>query len=189
MMSLRERAGAEYVVGSVHDVDGVCIDYDAEGNRRAAEAAGGVEAMQLRYFDQLADLVSRLSPEVVGHLDLIRKFDGSEASFGEKVMKRIESTLGVVREKGAVLDVNCGAYRRGLSPVYPLPQILERARRVGVGVTLGDDSHRAQDVGVGLDACLTAIGNAGYQVVHYLAREDGIVGFRTAPLQAVKPRS
>jgi histidinol-phosphatase (PHP family) len=85
--------------------------------------------------------------------------------------------------------VNCGAHRRGLSPVYPLPSILLRARQIGVGVTLGDDGHGAHDVGVGLDACMRAIADAGYREVHYLTRAGGdSAHFRTAALDEVRPR-
>ena len=79
--------------------------------------------------------------------------------------------------------------------MYPLPEILERARAMNVGVTLGDDGHGAHDVGVGLDTCMRAIANAGYREVHYLAREhDGarglgsVASWRAAPLEDVRPR-
>jgi histidinol-phosphatase (PHP family) len=72
--------------------------------------------------------------------------------------------------------------------VYPLPWILERAHAMGIGVTLGDDSHGAHDVGVGLDACLAAIAAAGYREVHYLERRDGAVQWAKAELSEVRPR-
>lgn len=187
MTELRRVTGPDYIVGSVHDVRGLSIDYNPESTQNAAEALGGVEALQLSYFDQVADLVAKLSPEVVGHIDLIRKFDGAGAHFSPKVMERIEATLEVVRSVGGVLDVNAGAHRRGLSPVYPLPEILTLSRRMGIGVTLGDDSHGAHDVGVGLDACLESIAKAGYQEVHYLARAGEAVSWRMAPLSEVRP--
>jgi histidinol-phosphatase (PHP family) len=186
MTELRAATGADYIVGSVHDVRGICIDYSPDHTTKAAEALGGVEPMQLCYFDQLADLVSRLAPEVVGHIDLIRKFDGQSASFSPGVMARIEMTLEAVRQVKGVLDVNAGAHRRGLSPVYPLPEILALARRMGIRVTLGDDSHGAHDVGVGLDACLQCIANAGYDEVHYLTRSEGEVRWLGAPLSEVR---
>ena len=189
MQEVRASGPFEYAVGSVHDVDGTCIDYSPEQTAQVAKECGSVEAMELRYFDQIADLVTQLKPEIVGHLDLIRKFQGDGAGFSDRVMKKIEATLEVVRDEGSLLDVNCGAHRRGLSPVYPLPRILQQARRMGIGVTLGDDSHGAHDVGVGLDACLSAIAAAGYNSVSYLARTDSTVAWQTAPLDEVKPRT
>lgn len=85
-------------------------------------------------------------------------------------MRGIEDVLEAAREGGSVLDVNCATHRRGLGSVYPLPEILERARRVGVGITLGDDSHGMNDVGVGLDASMSAIAGVGYREVSYFVR-------------------
>jgi histidinol-phosphatase (PHP family) len=74
--------------------------------------------------------------------------------------------------------------------VYPLPHILLRARQMGVGVTLGDDGHGAHDVGIGLDACMRAIADAGYREVHYLTRDGSdSAHLRSAPLDEVRPRS
>ena len=188
MRELRARNGFEYAVGSVHDVAGRCIDFTPEKTADVARSCGGREAMQLRYFDQVTELVSHLRPEIVGHIDLIRKFDG-EARFNSIVMNKIESTLEAVRAVGAVLDVNARAHRRGFGPVYPLPEILTLAKGMGIGVTLGDDSHGPQDVGVGLDECLRAIGEAGYEEVHYLTRVDGAVRWKRTNLSDVAPNS
>jgi histidinol-phosphatase (PHP family) len=187
MREVRKSAPFEYMVGSVHDVDGTYVDYKPEITRALAEQLGGVETLQARYFDAVTELVETLRPEVVGHLDLVRKFDGSNAGFSARVHRHIERALEAVRAHGGVLDVNCGAHRRGLSPVYPLPEILARACEMGIGVTLGDDGHGAHDVGVGLDACMKAITTAGYRDLHYLARRDGVAQWQTAPIAEVKP--
>ena len=185
MLGLRKRYRADYIIGSVHDVDGIWIDMSAEMTTQAADACGGLEALQRKYFTALAELVTTLRPEVVGHLDLVRKFAGDEAHFSPAILREAERTLEAVRAVGALLDVNPGAYRRGLSPVYPLPSLLRRAQEMGVGVTLGDDGHGPHDVGVGLDACIRAISDAGYREVHYLERCDGTVQKASAALAEV----
>lgn len=189
MSELRERYKPDYIVGSVHDVDGLVIDYTAEATQKVAQTKGGMESLRLQYFDAVKDLVSKLRPEVVGHIDLIRKFDGPNPSFSPQVYRRIDEALEAVRSVGGVLEVNCATHRRGLGPVYPLPPILERARSMGIGVTLGDDGHGAHDVGVGLDASMRAIAAAGYREVHYLAKPEDQVELRSAPLEEVRPRS
>jgi histidinol-phosphatase (PHP family) len=187
MQGLRTRFAPDYIVGSVHDVDGHVIDFSAQGTRAVAEALGGVEVLQTRYFDAVADLVTQLRPEVVGHIDLIRKFDGPLPSFSAGVYRHIEGALEAVRAVGGVLEVNCATHRRGLGPVYPLPEILTRARHMGIGVTLGDDSHGAHDVGVGLDASLRAIAAAGYREVCYLAKPAEHVVWCKAAIEDVHP--
>ena len=187
MRQIRASAPFEYIVGSVHDVGGRYVDYTPELTAAIADDLGGREALHIAYFEALIDLVETLRPEVVGHLDLVRKFDGPGAHFSPRVLAHVERALEAARACGAKLDVNCGAHRRGLSPVYPLPEILRRARAMDIGVTLGDDSHGTSSVGVGLDACLQAIADAGYEVVHYLARRDGRARWHTAPLADVRP--
>lgn len=187
MTALRRHTQADFIIGSVHDVDGTWVDLSPEMTAEAARAAGGREALQIKYFDAVAELVTTLRPEVVGHIDLVRKFDGETAHFGPRAMAACERALEAASAVGAVLDVNPGAMRRGMSPVYPLPQILARAREMGVGVTLGDDGHGPHDVGAGLEACMEAIAGAGYQVVDYFAHEAGAVVRRQAPLGDVGP--
>jgi histidinol-phosphatase (PHP family) len=50
---------------------------------------------------------------VVGHIDLVRKFEPAGFAFSKRVMTRVGQALQVVRDTGAVLDVNCGAWWRG----------------------------------------------------------------------------
>lgn len=187
MSALRAEHEPDFIIGSVHDVDGIWVDMSPEVTAIAVEHCGGIEALQRKYFRALAELVTTLRPEIVGHLDLVRKFAGPHPEFSPAIMTEAEQTLEAVRAMGAVLDVNPGAYRRGLSPVYPMPKLLERARHMGIGVTLGDDGHGPHDVGAGLEACLAAIAAAGYQEVHYLSRDAGSVQWRTAALADVRP--
>ena len=188
MRAVRASASFDYMVGSVHDIDGLVVDSTREETQAIAGRLGGIEPMQLRYFSALTDLVETLKPEVVGHIDLIRKFDPPGTQFSPRVFKAIERTLDAVKAFGCVLDVNCGAWRRGLGPVYPLPAILKRARAMGIRVTLGDDSHGVESVGVGLTACLDAIRASGIESVSYLMRVDGAVRWDEARLDDIAPR-
>ena len=93
-----------------------------------------------------------------------------------------------MRDVGAVLDVNAAPIRKIFGPVYPAPEILARARAMGIGVTLGDDSHGPNQVGVGLDDCVATIAAAGYDAVMCLHRRDGALGWERVPLDQVRPQ-
>ena len=189
MCELRRRHPEfDYVVGSVHHVGGASIDMTPELTAKVAEEVGGRDALERLYFELVAEMVERLRPEIVGHFDLIRKFEGFGTSFGPGTWKHIERGLEVMRAVGAILDVNAAPVRRRMGPVYPLPPLLERACEMGIPVTLGDDSHGPAEVGVGLGACLQAIQQAGYHCVHYLTRERGELHLESAPLDAVRPQ-
>ena len=189
MLALRASAPFDYVVGSVHDVDGVWIDSSPSQTQAVAERLGGTEALHQRYFEALADLVESIRPDVVGHLDVVRKFEPAGATFGPRATRAIERVLEAARAFGCAIDVNCGAWRRGLGPVYPRPEILRRVGAMGLRVTLGDDSHGVDSVGVGLEACLEAIRAAGIDRVSHLTRADGGVRWTDVPLgDVVRPR-
>jgi histidinol-phosphatase (PHP family) len=187
MRELRASAPFDYIVGSVHSIGDTWIDLNAETTERAAQACGGWQALRCAYFDRLAELVQTLEPEVVGHVDLIRRFELPEFRFNRLELQHAERVLEAARAAGAALEVNAAPFRRGFGPVYPGPQVLARACEMGVAVTLGDDSHGPEGVGVGLEACVAAIAAAGYRDVHYLTRREGELVLAHAPLGEVHP--
>jgi histidinol-phosphatase (PHP family) len=189
MRELRASARFDYIVGSVHSIGDTWLDLNAETTARAASENGGWEQLRCAYFDQLAKLVVTLEPEIVGHVDLIRRFEAPEFRFGPRELSHAERVLEAARSVGAALEVNAAPVRRGFGPVYPGPQVLERACAMGVAVTLGDDSHGPEAVGVGLDACLEAIARAGYRDAHYLTRRGGAVRLEHVPLAEVRPQA
>lgn len=173
MQALREAYPFDYIVGSVHDIDGRWVDYSPQATLELGDDLGGPEALRIAYFRSMTDMVERLRPDVVGHLDLVRKYEAPGFAFSQRAFQEIETLLEAIKAYGGVLDVNCAAWRNGYGPVYPLPQILERAREMGIRVTLGDDSHGVDLVGVGLEHSLSAIQAAGYTSLSYLTRKDG----------------
>ncbi len=187
MRALRASAPFDYIVGSVHSLGDTWIDLTAEVAERAAAENGGWESARCKYFDQLADVVEALQPEVVGHVDLIRRFEAPGFSFSAQALRHAERVFEAALAAGSALEVNAAPARRGFGPVYPGPQLLRRALELGVPVTLGDDSHGPDTVGVGLDACLQAIAAAGYTEVHYLTRREGRVVLERAALGDVRP--
>jgi histidinol-phosphatase (PHP family) len=187
MRAIRRSAPFDYMVGSVHSIGDSWVDLNPPTTERAAEACGGFEPLRCLYFDRLAELVETLRPEIVGHVDLIRRFEPAEFRFSVAAMQHAERVLEAARASGSALEVNAAPVRRGFGPVYPGPQVLARACLMGVPVTLGDDSHGPDGVGVGLDACLEAISAAGYREVHYLTRCEGRVSLEQASLEDVHP--
>ena len=189
MAEIRSWAAFDYIVGSVHHVGEWPIDVSVELFEQACDAYGGRDALDRAYFDQVAELVTTLRPEVAGHLDLIRLCQGDQPAFAAGTWPHIERALEAVRAAGSLLDVNAATVRKRAGPVYPLPPILERAREMEIGVTLGDDSHGPDHVGLGLEESVRAIGAAGYREIHCLRRRDGAVVAEAVPIEDVRPRA
>lgn len=151
MLGYLQRFSFDYLVGSVHWVNGHIIDYKQEDFEKALAMSGSLEKLAADYYAAVRDMTLRLRPQVVGHFDLIRRSAPDEASVSSPVARRAAmDALEAVRETGAILDVNTAGYRKGLGRPYPAPWIVEAARDLDIPFCFGDDSHRADEVGAGL---------------------------------------
>lgn len=171
---LRERHKFDYIVGSVHWVNGHIIDYRRQDFDAAQAAAGGLEPLAIQYYEQVAEMVRALQPEVVGHFDLIRKNAPDEASVSTPAIQAAAlEALTEVREAGSLLDVNTGGYRKGLGRPYPAPWVIRAATDLGINFCFGDDSHRAEEVGAGVDEARIYLLQAGVEEVVCIGRGGG----------------
>ena len=181
----------DYYVGSVHYVDEMQIDGEAGPWREAAEAFGGPEALAIRYYDTVTEMVTTLRPEVVGHLDLIKK-KAQTAGFGTvkldtpRIRAAAERSLEAVRAIGGILDLNTAGWRKGLGEPYPAPWLVARAQAMEVPFCFGDDSHQPAQVGEGVGAARDYLLQSGVRSVTVLTREgdrvNGPVVKRVVPL-------
>jgi histidinol-phosphatase (PHP family) len=172
----RERGGFAFRVGSVHYVGELQID----GPRDAFEAAiahfGGVEALAVAYYDRVAKMVADLRPEVVGHLDLMRK-NGVHYGLSDTplVVAAQQRALESVREHEGILDLNTAGWRKQLGSPYPGPALVKRAHAMGIPFCFGDDSHGPNDVGFGLDAARAYLLGLGVTTITTLTPDGGRV--------------
>jgi histidinol-phosphatase (PHP family) len=185
MLGLRTRLGFEYIVGSVHWVDDAIIDYTQAEFDTAVAAQGGLERLAVRYYETVAEMVRALRPEVVGHLDVLRKFTGPDVPLDTPAIRRaVERALEAMRECNCIVDVNTGALRKGLNAPYPAPWLLRlAAHEFGLGVCFGDDSHAVADVGAGIPEAREYLLRNGVRSITTLARESGGLVHAVVPLE------
>jgi histidinol-phosphatase (PHP family) len=122
----------ELLVGSVHHVHTVPIDYDGVMYAQARERAGGTDERLFEdYFDAQWEMLQELKPPVVGHFDLIRlKSDDPDGSFVRwpGVWQKIRRNLEFVAGYGGMLELNSAALRKGMSEPYPKAEICKVGR-------------------------------------------------------------
>ena len=176
MRGHRERFGFQYTVGSVHHVDDISIDSTQEDFKRAASRAGGPEPLAVRYYETVAEMVDTIQPEVVAHLDVIRKLGAAYAPMDTpKIRDAAVAALEAIAETGAILDVNTGALRRGSDVPYPAPWLVHLAHDMGIPFCFGDDSHSVAQVGMGIPEARDYLLDNGVEEITVLAQgEDGL---------------
>jgi histidinol-phosphatase (PHP family) len=183
MQEFRDQYALDYIVGSVHWVDGIIIDYTKTWFDAAVEACGGLEGLALRYYELVAEMIVALRPEVLGHLDLIRRHGGEAPEFETAaVQDRVRQVLALMNEHETILDINTAAYRKGLATPYPAPWLLKAARDQGVACCFGDDAHRISEIGAGIPEAREYLLHHGVARVTVLTREKSGTGRREVAL-------
>jgi histidinol-phosphatase (PHP family) len=144
--AMRSKYSFDYVIGSVHIVRGVAIDYRAETLEASLEKFGGIDRLWEDYWDALESLIRGGGCQVIGHMDVLRKF-GSFVPLKSQT-GRVESLLRLIGRNGLTLEVNTGGIDRASDRrSYPSPEILKLAAAAGVDISLGSDAHAPNDVG------------------------------------------
>jgi len=168
------RPAFDYFVGSVHFVEEITLDGEPEKWLQAAEACGGPEALAVRYYEKIAEMAEALRPNVVGHLDLIKLNAGKvgfDALDSPRIRRAADQALEAVRSVNALLDLNTAGWRKGLGEPYPAPWLVERAQAMGVLFCFGDDSHRPEQVGMGIPEARDYLLRCGVKEIGVLTRE------------------
>lgn len=159
---LVEKVQPDYLVGSVHHVAGIGIDYNEAMYQEAILKCGSIENLYCEYFDAQYNMLKDLKPAVVGHFDLIRIFDKDYLSHlaQAEIWQRIERNLEFIAEEKLILDFNLRGFDK-THEQYPCMPILKRAIELNIAVVPGDDSHGISSVGRNYDRGVEILANLG----------------------------
>ncbi len=149
-------SGFDYSVGSVHYLKVgdkyLSIDESEQTFKDIAERyfGGDYYALAREYFSLVADIVEKVKPNIIGHFDLLTKFNEGGKLFDENDPRYVESYKKAVDRLvlgGIPFEVNLGAIVRGLrTQPYPSRNILEYIKEKGGKVILSSDSHTKENI-------------------------------------------
>ena len=152
----------DYLVGSLHHVNEIGIDYSRDYYQQALSKAGNMKQLYCDYFDSQYEMMNEFKPAVVAHFDLIRAFDPDYLSTlaDSEVIEKVERNLNFIADNKLILDLNLRGFDKGLEQ-YPSLSILKKAIAKGIAIVPGDDSHGVKSVGRNYDQGLTVLANLG----------------------------
>jgi histidinol-phosphatase (PHP family) len=132
----------EYLVGSVHHVNTIPIDFDLPTFEKSLDSlpctetptnadASRMDTFLSAYFDAQYELFSRFHPEIIGHFDLCRLYRPSLRfrdfpSAWLKLERNVQFAIGY----GALFEVNAAALRKGWQSAYPAEDVMEVESRI-----------------------------------------------------------
>ena len=144
--------GLDYIISSTHFVkkDGQYLPVDESADRIIKDTDEHYGGDILAYTRDFYEQVSRLGdngPAVIGHFDLVTKFNEGGRLFDESDPRYLTpaiEALEVLAAKDMVFEINTGAIYRGsrITP-YPAEPLLRRIKELGGRVILSGDCHCA----------------------------------------------
>lgn len=173
--------GFDYVIASVHALEtehGLwALDDNRERSRRMIVLAfdGDADAAAEAYFARVKEIARLQEADVVGHFDLITKFDEPEPLYNAKSPRYRAAALDAMEalvHAGKIFEINTGAVSRGYrTRFYPDDFLLRALRGMGGKVTVTADAHSAENVTFGFDAAEQAARDAGFPALWEFAGE------------------
>lgn len=160
----------DYVIGSIHMLDNLMIDFSEEDMRAHMQVWGGVHAMWDKYWDSIGQLIDMNVCDILGHLDLPRKFSPGIVN-PSHYLDRVVELLDRMLDRGLALDVNTGGIvRSAQKEMYPGKEILKYAAQKKVNISMGSDAHRAEEIGRYFPQTIAYLKSLGWDRVVYFRK-------------------
>ena len=148
--------GFDYIIGSVHYVKAgdayITIDDTPEKLLDAVNKHfnGDVYKLIDLYYSTLSDVVEKTDCDIIGHFDLVTKFNENGALFDENDPRYIASSRRAADRLltyGVAFEINTGAISRGYRTFpYPSDALIKYLRERGGKFILSSDSHSAENI-------------------------------------------
>ncbi len=152
--------GFDLVIGSVHYIKDWGFDNPEQRN---VWDSIDVTATWREYFALIGKLVDSGLFDVVGHLDLPKKFGHRIPDNPMKEM--VKPVLDRIARANMGIEINTSGLRRPVHEIYPSALILSMARERDIPICFGSDAHSPEEVGFAFGHALKTANDIGY--THY----------------------
>ena len=180
-----EKEDYDYIIHSSHYLPGEDgnpwpLDSSPELTKELIKTRyfGDGAAMAEDYFELLAKGVGLYLPDIVGHIDLVTKFNDDSALFDESSAKYqdaavccLDKIATVINGYGGMIEINTGGMRikKSGAAYGGAPFLLERILRSNLRVIITGDSHSADTLDYGFNTALQALRQAGFSSMAVLS--------------------
>lgn len=131
----------DYVIGSIHFLE----DWGFDDHRFMSEYADrDIDEVWVQYLELVGDAAESGLFNIMGHLDLVKKFGYRPTRTLDIELDRLVTRLAGA---GVLVEINTAGLHKPIGEAYPEPDILRRLCAAGVPITFGSDAHRPEHVG------------------------------------------
>ncbi len=173
-----KRKDYDYIIGSAHYIlhNGVYYPLDSSNEllHKCLSECFDNDILKLSeaYYADFCGYISERKPDIIGHFDLITKFDeknGNLFSGSKKYLDIAKRYIEKAASSGCLFEVNTGAISRGYaSTPYPREELLFVLKRCGANIILSSDSHRADTLDFFFDETKHLLRSVGFEYTYIL---------------------
>ena len=145
--------GLDFIIGSVHYIkignEYILVDNTPAHLRAATEKyfGGDIYALIEEYYRLAGEVAEKTNADIIGHFDLITKFNEKENLFDQSHPRYIaawQSAADRLLKANIPFEINTGAISRGYRTTpYPEKSIIEYIKQKGGRFVFSSDSHHA----------------------------------------------
>lgn len=154
--------GYDYVIGSVHYLkmdDGSFLPVDWKRqvleDGAAQHFGGDMLSLVARYYETVSDLVSKTRCDIIGHFDLVMKFNEDGQLFDKHDGRYVDAWHNAADRllaTGRTFEINTGAISRGYRTLpYPDSEIIDYLVKKNAKMILSSDSHSKDTLAYAFD--------------------------------------
>ncbi len=145
----------DLIIGAVHYIDHILIKNWAKINDEFE-----------KYFDLVIKCSQWKKMDVIGHIDMIKKY--REDYNEKKYLNMIEIVLKNIIKNKKALGINTSGFRHLPKEQYPSETILRMYRDLGGElISIGSDSHHLSHIGIGYNEIYLLLKKLGFKKYFY----------------------
>ena len=172
----------DFLISSVHQLhvgkNWYEIDYTKSRFEECMAAFGGIYNMLKNFYDTTVTAALRDNIDIVGHIDLVGKFNENKEYFDPSDKEYQDLVFGAIdtimeKRPHIVFEINTGAIPRGYRTTpYPDIPVLKYLVKKGARLMINSDTHAVGTLDYAYDKAIEHLKNAGANKVYRL-REYG----------------
>ena len=157
--ALFNRYPFDFIILSIHQVE------DKEFWTQDFQKGRTQQEYNERYYEEMLRVVQAYKNySVLGHMDLIKRYDKADIYPFEKVKPLIAEILKIVIADGKGIEINTSSHRYGLTDSMPSAELLKLYRDLGGSiVTIGSDSHAPAHLGTYIEDAKNELKELGFE--------------------------
>jgi histidinol-phosphatase (PHP family) len=151
----------DFIIGSVHNINGLKLRLYMQNKNK--------KSVYKDYFDEVLRMVENSDIDIVGHLDLMKRY--AYDIYGDykfdDYREIIEEILKKIIQKDIGIEVNTSGLRNKVGKLYPSIDVLKLYKNIGGKIiTIGSDSHDLDNIGNNFLTVVKMLKKIGFEYIY-----------------------